>query len=113
VHVNRSFIFRTALQSLHVCSSTSSVLIFNIMESQDPESGDRQNTCATSAPAHVCIVGAGISGLRCAELLLENGFEVTILEARDRIGGRVSWCLSLWRRNGTNTRILRYARAIS
>jgi phytoene dehydrogenase-like protein len=39
---------------------------------------------------HVGIVGAGISGLRCAEVLLENGFQVTILEARDRIGGRVS-----------------------
>lgn len=36
------------------------------------------------------IVGAGISGLRCADVLLENGFQVTILEARDRIGGRVS-----------------------
>ncbi|TAQ90828.1 hypothetical protein B7494_g874 [Chlorociboria aeruginascens] len=32
--------------------------------------------------------GAGISGLRCAEILLEKGYQVTILEARDRIGGR-------------------------
>ncbi|KAJ7507140.1 hypothetical protein B0H11DRAFT_1970405 [Mycena galericulata] len=38
---------------------------------------------------HVCIVGAGISGLRCADILLSKGFEVTILEARDRIGGRI------------------------
>lgn len=38
---------------------------------------------------HVCVVGAGISGLRCAEVLLQNGCQVTILEARDRIGGRV------------------------
>jgi monoamine oxidase len=38
----------------------------------------------------VCIVGAGISGLRTAELLISKGFDVTILEARDRIGGRVS-----------------------
>ncbi|KAH8599386.1 hypothetical protein B0O99DRAFT_389672 [Bisporella sp. PMI_857] len=37
----------------------------------------------------ICIVGAGIAGLRCAESLLNNGFEVTILEARDRIGGRM------------------------
>jgi monoamine oxidase len=39
---------------------------------------------------YIGIVGAGISGLRCAEILLEHGFQVTILEARDRIGGRVS-----------------------
>ncbi|KAK0710668.1 hypothetical protein B0H67DRAFT_583178 [Lasiosphaeris hirsuta] len=38
---------------------------------------------------HVCIVGAGISGLRCADILLSKGFKVTILEARDRIGGRI------------------------
>lgn len=39
---------------------------------------------------HVGIVGAGISGLRCADVLLSHGFRVTILEARSRIGGRVS-----------------------
>ncbi|RYP36537.1 hypothetical protein DL767_003360 [Monosporascus sp. MG133] len=38
---------------------------------------------------HVCVVGAGISGLRCADVLLSHGFEVTVLEARDRIGGRI------------------------
>jgi NADPH-dependent 2,4-dienoyl-CoA reductase/sulfur reductase-like enzyme len=41
---------------------------------------------------HVGIIGAGISGLRCADILARNGAKVTILEARDRIGGRVrSW----------------------
>lgn len=39
---------------------------------------------------HICIVGAGISGLRCAEVLAQQGLKVTILEGRDRIGGRVS-----------------------
>lgn len=39
---------------------------------------------------HICVVGAGMSGLRCAEVLTQEGMKVTILEARDRVGGRVS-----------------------
>lgn len=42
-----------------------------------------------STKPHVGIIGAGLSGLRCADTLLQNGARVTILEARDRIGGRV------------------------
>ncbi|MCJ1306777.1 hypothetical protein MMC25_000420 [Agyrium rufum] len=38
---------------------------------------------------HIGIIGAGVTGLKCAEILLEKGVRVTILEGRDRIGGRV------------------------
>ncbi|KAL8686390.1 MAG: hypothetical protein Q9218_007138 [Villophora microphyllina] len=37
----------------------------------------------------VCVVGAGIAGMRCAQVLGEKGIDVTILEARDRTGGRM------------------------
>ena len=47
------------------------------------------NKSAPSAAPHICIVGAGIAGLKCAEILLTHGIKVTILEARNRIGGRV------------------------
>ncbi|KAI9830149.1 MAG: hypothetical protein M1819_005826 [Sarea resinae] len=38
---------------------------------------------------HVCIVGAGMAGLRAADVLTQHGITCTIIEARDRIGGRV------------------------
>lgn len=38
---------------------------------------------------HIGVVGAGLAGLRSADVLLDHGFRVTILEARDRIGGRM------------------------
>lgn len=57
------------------------------MSSSSPADG---RTREGSKAAHVGVIGAGIAGLRCAALLIEAGFKVTILEARNRIGGRVS-----------------------
>lgn len=37
----------------------------------------------------VIILGAGVSGLRTARLLEEQGLSVKVIEARDRVGGRV------------------------
>lgn len=37
----------------------------------------------------VCVIGAGLAGLATAESLLADGWEVIVLEARDRVGGRV------------------------
>lgn len=58
----------------------------------DHESMLRSASVAATArkKLHVGIVGAGFAGLRCADVLLERGHKVTIFEARDRIGGRVS-----------------------
>ncbi len=37
----------------------------------------------------VIIIGAGISGLAAASRLNELGYNVTILESRNRLGGRI------------------------
>ncbi|KAF7593603.1 hypothetical protein BBP40_011121 [Aspergillus hancockii] len=38
---------------------------------------------------NVAIIGAGFSGLRCADILTQNGAQVTVFEARNRVGGRI------------------------
>ncbi len=35
------------------------------------------------------MLGAGLAGLSCARDLARGGTDVTVLEARDRVGGRV------------------------
>jgi NADPH-dependent glutamate synthase beta subunit-like oxidoreductase len=51
-------------------------------------------TRARKVPKNVGIIGAGVAGLRCADVLLNHGVNVTIIEGRDRLGGRVSSCIA-------------------
>ncbi len=45
-----------------------------------------------TAPRRVIVVGAGFAGLACAHALLRAHVDATLLEARDRVGGR-AWTL--------------------
>lgn len=56
----------------------------------DESSGNNQQVMRPNGKIpNIAIVGAGISGLRCADVLIKCGAKVTIYEARNRIGGRV------------------------
>ncbi|KAF2126778.1 FAD/NAD(P)-binding domain-containing protein [Dothidotthia symphoricarpi CBS 119687] len=55
---------------------------------QETQASSMIRRAAGKAP-HVCVVGAGVAGLRCADVLLQHGMRVTILEGRDRVGGRL------------------------
>ena len=38
----------------------------------------------------VVVIGAGASGIAASEKLLDTGYKVVLIEARDRMGGRAS-----------------------
>lgn len=44
---------------------------------------------ARTGKENIAVIGAGISGLAAAQFLASRGKKVTVIEARDRIGGRV------------------------
>jgi monoamine oxidase len=50
---------------------------------------------AQSAGKRIVVVGAGLSGLTTARALAASGADVTVVEARDRIGGRI-WTSRAW-----------------
>lgn len=74
-------------------NSTSQVLSRGNENQAQPPDPSTMPRLPASLP-RIAIIGAGVSGLRCAALLAQSGCKVTIFEARNRIGGRVHQVLN-------------------
>ncbi|MEM9777892.1 MAG: FAD-dependent oxidoreductase, partial [Chloroflexota bacterium] len=53
------------------------------------------NCASNPSSQKILVIGAGMAGLAAGRTLQDAGYSVTILEGRDRIGGRV-WTSKLW-----------------
>src|SRR5262245_3984131 len=80
-----------------------SALVMSAMRSWDlmAQSNPRPVLSGRSNGTKVLILGAGVSGLTVGYELGKLGYSVSMLEARDRVGG-VNWTL---RRGATHTEI--------
>lgn len=79
----------TGSNSLLKPSNLCSDLVAALKAATLDELAAKGTPAARSEPKKVIVVGAGISGLRAAAVLHRHGCEVVVLEARDRIGGRI------------------------
>lgn len=85
--VDKTRMTPTAASTVGGCSST---------ERWEPPGGVRKTSSAVQPGlgGSVAVLGAGLAGLTAAASLVRDGFDVTVYEARDRVGGRV-WSESI------------------
>lgn len=57
--------------------------------------GEKRNRVGIKASCRVVVIGAGLAGLAASRELMRAGHQVVVLEARDRIGGRI-WTSNKW-----------------
>jgi polyamine oxidase len=68
------------------------LLALSCASAKDPSSPEGDSGDAGAADPHardVIVVGAGVAGMAAARTAQEGGLSVVVLEARDRIGGRI------------------------
>lgn len=65
------------------------VALANAADRKTPAEKAKRAAPPRDAKADVIVIGAGLSGLSTAMILEEAGLDVQVIEARDRIGGRI------------------------
>jgi len=75
-HINRRAVIGAAILAAGTVSSCSRAI-------------PKTKTAPIAKDSDVIVIGAGLSGLNATLLLEEMGYKVTLLEGRDRIGGRL------------------------
>src|SRR5215212_6591020 len=79
----------SAMSRRSFLAATATVLGAGLAASCDSESGTPGGAKAPAGIKPILIIGAGMAGLGAARSLRDAGWPVQIIEARDRIGGRV------------------------
>lgn len=80
---------KAAVAGVNAMSTSASDALSLAQQQVTPASSSTSSSRQTALDADVIILGAGISGLAAAAELLKRGNKVLVLEARDRIGGRI------------------------
>lgn len=71
------------------------LLTLVLMGSDTSAFGEERGTGGMKAGRRVVVIGAGLAGLAASRELIRAGHQVVVLEARDRMGGRI-WTSSKW-----------------
>jgi ElaB/YqjD/DUF883 family membrane-anchored ribosome-binding protein len=80
---------QAAVAGVNAMSTTAMAAVSRARQQVTPTSSSTSSPPQATLDADVIILGAGISGLAAAVELVKRGNKVLVLEARDRIGGRI------------------------
>ena len=95
--MKKRFTRRDFLKTASIGTASAIALSCGLMDTPFLSSTEEPAAMPTDIPqadaslreAEVLILGAGIAGLAAARTLVDDGWKVIVLEARNRIGGRV------------------------